>query len=285
MPSERYSDKGKAIQMDGTSNKSHIRDAKRSEEVMMASFRENLDGWMDLLGRLNLEIKPVAVRFLTRLPEGIDRLEKNMSFCEMLKEAQGGSIFYADAENHTCDAGAYVMGVKDAPPPFTNGEYGAGLKVFKEPRSARRIYQYIPKIESGTVSYVAFCPLDKLSFEPDLLVLFANVNQADILLRAMSYTTGKMWSSKSTSVLACAWIFNYPYLTGELNYGITGLGFGMKLRKLFPEGLFLISVPFDLFPLMLENLRDMPWVLPAFEPDGLEFRRRLRIELGLEPSL
>jgi uncharacterized protein (DUF169 family) len=252
---------------------------------MMASFQENVDGWMDILGRLNLEIKPVAVRFLIRRPDGIDRLEKNMSFCEMLKEAQGGNSFYADADNHTCEAGAYILGIKDAPPPFTNGEYGAGLKVFKEPRSARRIYQLIPKIEKGTVNCVAFSPLEKVSFEPDLLVLFADVSQADILLRAMSYTTCKMWSSKFTSVLGCAWVFNYPYLTGELNYGITGLGFGMKLRKLFPEGLFLISMPYDLFPLMLENLQDMPWVLPAFEADGLEFRRRLRIELGLEPSL
>lgn len=104
------------------------------------------------------------------------------------------------------------------------------------------------------------------------------------MLRAMSYKTGKMWISKFTSVMGCAWIFNYPYLTGELNYAITGLGFGMKAKKVLPEGLQIISIPYDLLPSMLKNLQDMPWVLPMFQSDGPEFRRQLRIELGLDPS-
>jgi uncharacterized protein (DUF169 family) len=250
----------------------------------MDFFLKDLEVWMDTLSKLNLEIKPVAVKFLTRRPDGIDRLDKDMFFCEMPKAAQEGNSFYADVENHTCDAGAYLIGGRDAPPPYTNGEYGAGLRVFKEARAASRPYQFIPKIKKGMVSYVAFSTLEKLSFEPDLLILVANTAQAEILLRAMSYTTGKMWSSKYTPVMACAWIFNYPYLTGELNYGTTGLSFGMKAKKVFPEGLQIISIPFDLFRTMLDNLQDMPWVLPFFEPDGLEFRTRLRIELGLDPS-
>jgi hypothetical protein len=59
----------------------------------------------------------------------------------------------------------------------------------------------------------------------------------------------------------------------------------MKRRKLFPEGLQLISIPFDLLSSLLQTLQDMPWVLPAYEPDGLEFVRRLLIELGLAPPL
>jgi len=32
---------------------------------------------------------------------------------------------------------------------------------------------------------------------------------------------------------------------------------------------------------MLQTLQDMPWVLPAFEPDGMEFVNRLLKELEL----
>jgi len=250
----------------------------------MADFRQNLDQWMEILNKLKFEIQPVAVKFLTRKPEGIDRLDRTMFFCEMLKAAQEGNSFYADQENHMCDAGLYLIGGADPPPPYTNGEYGAGLKIFNELRAARRIYQFIPKLEKGTIQYVAFSTLDRLSFEPDVLILVGNLEQTEILLRAMSYKTGKMWVSKFTSVMGCAWIFNYPYLTGELNYAITGLGFGMKAKKVLPEGLQIISIPYDLLPSMLENLQDMPWVLPMFQPDGPEFRRQLRIELGLDPS-
>ena len=101
----------------------------------------------------------------------------------------------------------------------------------------------------------------------------------------MSYRTGKMWSSKFSPAIGCAWTYIYPYLTGELNYTITGLGHGMKRRKLFPEGQQLVSIPFDLLPSLLQALQDMPWVPPAYKPDGLEFVKRLLIELGITPPL
>ena len=57
----------------------------------------------------------------------------------------------------------------------------------------------------------------------------------------------------------------------------------MRRRKLFPEGHQLVSIPFDLVPSMLKALGDMPWVLPAYEPDGAEFVRGLLVKLGMTP--
>jgi uncharacterized protein (DUF169 family) len=169
----------------------------------------------------------------------------------------------------------------DAAEPFISGEFGAGLKIFEEPRSAARLYHYIPKIGRGVVNYVAFSPFDKLLFEPDVLIILADTNQTEILLRAMSYRTGNMWVSKFSPAIGCAWTYIYPYLTGELNYFITGLGHGMKRRKLFAEGRQIISIPYDLLPSLLKALKDMPWVLPAYKPDGLEYVGRLLDKLGL----
>jgi uncharacterized protein (DUF169 family) len=236
-----------------------------------------------VLDKFDFDVKPVGVKLLVKRPDMVKRLGENMALCEMLKKAQKGNAFYADVENHTCEAGPYVLGQADAPEPFINGEFGAGLKIFEEPRTASRLYLYIPRIGKGVVKYVAFSPLDTLQFEPDLLILLANTNQAEILLRAMSYKTGKMWSSKSSPAIGCAWIYIYPYLTGELNYITTGFGHGMKRRKLFPEGQQLISIPFDLLPSMLQTLERMPWVPPAYEPDGQEFVKRLLTQLGIEP--
>jgi uncharacterized protein (DUF169 family) len=164
-----------------------------------------------------------------------------------------------------------------------SGQFGAGLQIFDGPRSASRIYHHIPKIGRGVIHYVAFSPLEKLPFNPDLLILLASAQQTEILLRAMSYRTGEMWESKFTAAIGCAWTYVYPYLSGALNYSITGLGHGMKRRHLFPEGRQIISIPFDLLPSMLQTLKDMPWVLPAYKSDGMEFVRRLLIELGIAP--
>ncbi len=238
-----------------------------------------------ILDRFDFDVTPVAVKFSATRPDQVDRLGEKMAFCEMLKRAQEGHVFYAYAENHACEAGLYVLGQADAPEPFISGRFGAGLKIFEEPRAASRLYTYIPRIGREVASYVAFSPLEKLAFEPDLLIFLANTNQTEILLRAMSYRTGEMWLSKFSSAIGCAWIYVYPYLTGELNFITTGLGHGLKRRKLFPEGLQLVSVPYDLLSPLFQTLRDMPWVLPAYKPDGQEYVKRLLIELGLAPPL
>ncbi len=233
------------------------------------------------LDRFDFGVQPVAVRLSVKRPDSVDRLGENMAFCEMLKWAQEGNSFYADAENHTCGAGSYVLGQADAAEPYISGEFGAGLRIFEDARAASRLYLYIPRVGRGVVNYVAFSPSEKLLFEPDVLIFLANTSQAEILLRAVSYRTGQMWSSKFSSAIGCAWIFVHPYLTGQLNYAATGLVHGKKPRRLFPEGLHLMSIPFDLLCSLLQALQDMPWVLPAYEPDGPEFVRRLQSELGL----
>ena len=235
-----------------------------------------------ILDKFDFEAPPVGVKFSTRPPDRIQRLDENLAFCEMLKRAQEGKAFFADAQSHTCEAGLYVLGQVEAQAPYISGDFGAGLKIFEEPRAAGRLYQYIPRIAKGVAQYTSFSPIPDLPFDPDVLIVLSRTSQTEILLRAMSYRTGKIWSSKFSPAIGCAWIYVYPYLTGELNFTLTGLGHGMKRRNLFPEGRQLISIPFDLLPSLLQNLREMPWELPAYRTDGEEFVRQLVDALGLK---
>ncbi|HEY94698.1 MAG TPA: DUF169 domain-containing protein [Dehalococcoidia bacterium] len=214
-----------------------------------------------ILGKFNFEYSPVAVKFLLNKPEGIQPYRSSAPICRMFKEAQEGSPFCAGRENFAC-VDTLILGLEDPDPVIESGQIGAKERIYQEARANARIYGYIQRIPKDTVRYVAFSSLDKLSFSPDLLIFTATPSQAEIILRALSYSTGKPITSKCTPVLVCGWIFSYPYLTGEMNYVVTGIGYGMKNQKLFPEGLLLISVPFDLIPMLLENLQEMEWVLP-----------------------
>jgi uncharacterized protein (DUF169 family) len=236
-----------------------------------------------ILDKLGFEVPPVGVKFSAKAPLNIQRLDEKLALCEMLRKAQQGSAFYADAQSHACEAGLYVLGQAEAPEPFVSGEFGAGLRIFDGPRSASRLYLHIPRIARGVVHYVSFSPLREFSFDPDLLLLVADARQTEILLRALSYRTGQVWESRFTAAIGCAWTYVYPYLSGKLNYVMTGLGHGMRRRRLFPEGRQMISIPFDLLPSVLQNLKDMPWMLPAYEPEGTAFVRRVLMDLGLGP--
>lgn len=216
-----------------------------------------------IFDKFNFERKPVGIKFLLNRPDGINKLDAALAFCEMFRKAQESEPFYAKKDNFAC-MGSLLLGMRDPEPFFESGEIGATDGIYREARANRRIYQYIPKLAKGTVRYVAFSPMDRLTFDPDVMVFTANVSQAEILLRGLSYSTGKVSTTRTTPAIMCAWLFVYPFVSGEANYSITGLGYGMKARKVFPEGLMLISVPYDLLPALMVNLHDMKWVLPAY---------------------
>jgi uncharacterized protein (DUF169 family) len=206
--------------------------------------------------KLNLERKPVGVKFSSVKLEGIKRLDKDLNFCEMLKEAQTGSPFYVGKEDFRCIE-PMLLGMEDPEPVFISGLFGADLKVFKEEGPARKIYQYLPRMLRGSVNYVTFAPVDQLSFEPEVMVITADLKQARPILRSVPYSTGDCISAKVTHVATCSWMYIYPVVSGKINYVITGLGAGMEAAKPFPAGLFIISVPYNLLPIMIENLPEM----------------------------
>ena len=69
----------------------------------------------------------------------------------------------------------------------------------------------------------------------------------------------KCGPSKAPHALACVWLYSHPYLSGEWNLSISGMGFSMKARNVLPEGLILISVPWNLLPGLIDDLKDMEW--------------------------
>jgi uncharacterized protein (DUF169 family) len=211
--------------------------------------------------RFNFENKPIAIKFLLNKPDGLDRIDASMPICRMFREAQNRTPFYAGKDNFAC-VDRLVLGMDEPTPFLESGQIGAKEKIYQEARANRRIYQYIQKIPKDTIRYVAFATADNISFTPDVLIFIATPSQAEILLRALSYSTGRPLVSKFTPVLMCAWVFVYPFITGEMNYVVTGIGYGMRLQKVLPEGLFLISIPYDLINMLIENLQEMEWILP-----------------------
>jgi uncharacterized protein (DUF169 family) len=228
-----------------------------------------------ILDKFDFERKPVGVKFLTTKPEGLEKLDKILDFCEMLVEAQEGRAFYVTKDEFTC-IGPQLMGMKEDDPVFESGRVGPEVEAFKDARANRRIYDYLPRLPKNVVHYVAFAPLDKMSFEPDLLIILAKTDQAEIFIRAKSFTTGEPWTAKGTPVVGCAWIYLYPYVTGDMNLTVTGFGFGMKARRLFPEGMILLSIPWDKLPGILKNLEDMNWLPHSYTIGGAEHKKKMR---------
>jgi uncharacterized protein (DUF169 family) len=227
---------------------------------------------LSIWNKFQFEKSPVGVKFLFEKPEGIELLDKNLALCEMLPEAhQRKNPFYFSKDQESC-FGKVPLGMmgEEATGAAASGLLGYRFGMFQEPRANTRLYLQNPGLAKGSVNYVVFAPLNAITFEPDLLVLMTNATQAEIVLRAMTYSSGEIYESKTGPALSCAWLYAYPFISGKVNYYVTGLGFGSIGRKVFQPGWILISIPYDWIPTMTQNLKEMKWVLPAYSFDKKE---------------
>jgi uncharacterized protein (DUF169 family) len=234
-----------------------------------------------ILEKFDFERPPVGVKFLPFRPEGLPRPGKQMDFCEMLVEAQNGKAFYVTKDDFTC-IGAILLGMVEGDPRYESGNVGPRIGVFKDDRANRRIYQHLPRIPRNSINYIAFAPLENITFEPDILIVMISTSEAEIFNRARSYTTGEVWTARGTTVAGCAWLYIYPYLTGDINFTVTGFGFGMRARRLFPEGRILLTIPWERLTDVMKNLADMEWVPDSYKigPEGHKKKmQRIREEL------
>jgi uncharacterized protein (DUF169 family) len=224
---------------------------------------------LSIYKKLKLERPVVGMKYCFNRPEGIRQLDKSLALCEMVKEAQQRSEpFYFSKENEDC-AGKNALGMEETSVAAAAGQVGGGGRIFQDDRANSnliyRVHENFPKPVKGTINYVAYAQIEQLTFEPDLLVIVGTAGQAEIVLRAMSYTTGELYRSVVSTVFACASLYVYPYQTGNVNYVVTGMTFGMKSKEVFPEGLVLIVIPYHWIPAVTQSLNVMTWVPEAFK--------------------
>ena len=213
-----------------------------------------------ILEKLDLALPPVGVKFSFFLPEDVPPLEKEakLSLCEMLKLAQAENrSFYLSRDNEETCVGKILLGMDSFVPFAESGQIGERLGVFEEARCNQHFYQFVPKLDKDITNYVLFSPYDKLTFEPDVLVISAAPEQAEIVMRAMTFSTGEMYKSLCTPVMGCAWLLIHPYKTAEVNFIVPALVHGLHGRQLYPPDTLLIGIPYRWIPTILSNLGRM----------------------------
>jgi len=212
------------------------------------------------LKKLDLSLPPIGVKYSFFRPETIPPLEKSakLSLCEMLRFAQAENrSFYISGEHDETCVGKILLGMDELAPFAESGQIGQRLGVFEEARCNQHFYQFVPKMEKGITNYVLFSPAEQLTFEPDVLVISAAPEHAEIVMRAMTYSTGEMYKSLCTPVMGCAWLLIHPYKTAEVNFIVPALVHGLHGRQLYPPDTLLIGIPYRWISTILTNLTRM----------------------------
>lgn len=221
-----------------------------------------------VLAKLGLEDKPVGVKYGFFRPEGIEPIEKEaaMSLCEMMRlcQREDRAFYFSKDHTETC-VGKILLGMEDMAPFAESGQIGARLGVFDEPRCNQHFYQFVSKMDRGTVNYVSFAPYDKMNFEPDVLVVSAPAEKAELVMRAMTYSTGEMYKSSCTPVMGCSWLLIHPFKTQKVNFIVPALVHGPHGRELYSPDTLLIGIPYRWIPAVLRGLNEMTYHLEGHE--------------------
>lgn len=214
---------------------------------------------------------------------GLEHLESRMPWCQMLVEAQKGKCFYATAENQSCEPGIFLPGHGELAPIAASGRIGPAFEIYADERANRRVYNHITMLALGSTFATGFSPYDRLTFDPDLLILTCdNMVQGERILRATQWDTGDMIVSRMTYVMGCNWMFTHPFVTGEINVVWTGICHGMTGHRLYPPGLPIVILPWSHIDRVLRNLREMPKVMAAHNEDRDAAHRRGCERLGVD---
>ena len=107
----------------------------------------------------------------------------------MIQKASQGETFYSTAEEHTCKGCASALGLMEAPEKVKTGEMYQSLGRFSSLGSAKRTMDDVPKIENMMYALI-YTPLENATFDPDVIVVICNPEQALKLTQAMVYTLG-----------------------------------------------------------------------------------------------
>jgi uncharacterized protein (DUF169 family) len=198
----------------------------------------------------------------------------------MLAEAQvADAPFYFGRENNETCVGKILLGMEEMEPFAEAGQIGPRLGMVQEARVNHNFYHHVPRLSKGIVNYVAFAPLEKLTFEPDVLIVTATPKQAEIVMRAMTYSTGEPYTSKTTIFMGCSWIFIYPFETGKVNFLIPEFIHGMTGRELFAPNTLLISIPYRWLPTVAQNLKEVKLVFHESKEEYLAEFQDILIDL------
>jgi uncharacterized protein (DUF169 family) len=190
----------------------------------------------------------------------LERVNERIRLCEMLGEALNkGRSFYSLSEEQACDGGAYHIGLREMPAELRSGEFlFKRIGLFGSARAARRFFGSNPVVEPGTIKYASFSPLEKASFEPDVVVLVWSAKEGMRAVEASAYESGI--ATKGISGPICSTIIAAPYLSGDMVYTLGDLA-GRKF-SIVDDGEIFIGVPFERLEELMNGLEEISWRHP-----------------------
>ena len=173
---------------------------------------------------LKLSTSPVAVKMCTSKEEvpikaKIPRKEWGIDFraCQAVQVARRYEVPVAIPRYEMpCPTGAVALGFYKPNALYNSGLYLSPLEMSQEAKKVRA--KNTPKLKAGKYQFMLVAPLDKASFNPDVVLVYGNPAQISRLIQAAVLKTGEFLTAQTTVATACSEWISAAMNTGECQY-------------------------------------------------------------------
>lgn len=196
---------------------------------------------------------PVAVRMCeseAELPEKVRLPQrdvgKTISLCHAIAMARRYGWVVAVDKHQACFAASISMGFLPIPLDIADGSYQAslGIRGSSKEEAAAEI-KNMPKFENGKYQYSLMAPLKRATFEPDLVLVYANPAQIWLLLAGYLSGTGTKEGIEATLKTGggCQTYITRTMQTGKAQFSL--LGGGERIIPNTQDYECALSIPFS----------------------------------------
>ena len=174
---------------------------------------------------LSLSGSPVAVKLARskeEVPAGIPEAKEVVRHCQMVNMARkDGAIFYAPADKHQCNGGAWALGLREITPSLQSGEHYFKLGKFESMPACRRTMDRIPHLNAKETYATMYAPLEKTPFDPDIVIIVTTPRNMLKLAQATLFRLGGRISSSMAGIQSvCSDATAQPYLSGTASFSL-----------------------------------------------------------------
>lgn len=204
---------------------------------------------------------PVAVKMATNemeMPKFISPIKtmgRRIAVCQAvgLSRRMGWNIHYTQ-EDHVCPGSYMIFGYTKVPDMVKQGG-GFHYPVYSAtPELGQDTHKYMQGLEEGELHSFFLSPLKKLSFVPDVVLVYGNPAQIVRFIQAVVYSEGGVVTSNFMGRGACSASIVTPYKSKKCNVVIQGGG--ERLFAITDDTEIVFSIPYNMFQSVITGIEE-----------------------------
>ncbi len=198
---------------------------------------------------LGLEGSPVAAAILPQPPDGLKEWRRKATVCMMLQSARRGSAFYCPGDSIFCSGRAH-LGIAEPPVQDLEDFLVRGEKLVGSRAAAHKMLDLAKKRTPKLGEYLALSPLEKVGFNPDVILFVGTPLQVSRIIFLDAFETGEIDTVHGEPL--CSGVIATPITTGKIGVSFIDMT-SRQFGKYKPEEM-VIGVPAERLPRIVNSI-------------------------------